>query len=553
MKHFFLFITFCLASKFALASTYYVATTGNDNTGNGSITQPFATLTRAIEEANAGDVIELRNGTYTSNEIRVNKSNLTIRSYQGEYASLVAVTNVEDISSCIWYNEPETVGGLLENLEIIGGYYYGLKFESNWDWDNSLPFANRRGVSNITVRNCHIHHTGRDGIKLTPASNNITIENCQINHTGVGPGAAADYNAEGIDNVNANNMTVRNCYIHHTATTGIYVKGGGRNCLIENNTIEDAGEGGIYLGFYTDAEWFDTDYNPNYYENINGTVKNNYIINTQHAGIGLFGAKDAKVWNNTIINAAQIDIYAALMIAPSDVWVSDTYTATPSNNNVSVQNNIFTQQATATMPMVRVRENALSGTVAWTNNLYYKNGSTPVFIDDNITWEDLSITEWQTQTGRDNNSLLANPSFNGSWHIQSISPCINAGIMLTEVSTDFEGDARTGLLDIGADEYNASTQIGTIAPALLNALTAYPNPFTQSSTLTFTLPETTEAVLKVYSAEGKDVAQLFNGIAEAGQIYSITFSGIDLPSGMYIVSLAGQTGVQIRYRLLLAK
>ncbi|MBK6949980.1 MAG: hypothetical protein IPH16_19610 [Haliscomenobacter sp.] len=49
------------------------------------------------------------------------------------------MTNVEDISSCIWYNEPETVGGTLERLEIIGGYYYGLKFETNWDWDYSVP------------------------------------------------------------------------------------------------------------------------------------------------------------------------------------------------------------------------------------------------------------------------------------------------------------------------------------------------------------------------------------------------------------------------------
>lgn len=84
-------------------------------------------------------------------------------------------------------------------------------------------------------------------------------------------------------------------------------------------------------------------------------------------------------------------------------------------------------------------------------------------------------------------------------------------------------------------------------------LTAYPNPFTESSTLAFTLPETTEATLKVYSAEGKEVAQLFKGTAEAGQLYSIEFDGVALPSGVYIASLTGQSGVQIRYRLLLAK
>lgn len=552
MKNFFLFNCLWLfCTLFLQATTYYVAPLGNDVTGTGSITQPFATLPRAIEAANPGDIIELRNGMYISNEIRINKNNLTIRSYPGEYASLIAVTDNEDVASCLWYNDPETTGGTLEHLEITGGYYYGIKFESNWDWDNSVPYANRRGVSNITVRNCHIHHTGRDGIKLTPACNNITIENCQISYTGVGPGAAADYNAEGIDNVNANNMVVQNCYIHHTATTGIYVKGGGRNCIIENNAIEDAGEGGIYLGFYTDAEWFDADFNPNYYENINGTVKNNYIINTQHAGIGLFGAKDAKVWNNTVINAALIDVYAALMIAPSDVWVSDTYTATPPNYNVSIQNNIFTQSASAQMPMVRVREGALSGTIAWTNNLYFKNGGAAVFLDDNLTWENLTFEQWQAQTLRDNNSMEADPLFDSVWHIQNGSPCIDAGIPIPEVAIDWEGQPRTTIPDIGADEYGTSTIISNTAATTATNLTAYPNPFTQTATVNFTLPETTEAELKLYGIEGREVAQLFSGRAEAGQLYSVEFYGSGLAAGIYIVSLTSQTGVQQRYRLVL--
>lgn len=537
MKHFIFLIGFFLVSKFAFATNFYVATTGNDNTGNGSINQPFATLPRAIEEANPGDIIELRGGFYISHEIRINKNNLTIRSYPGEYASLIAITENPDIASCIWYNDPETTGGLLENLEITGGYYYGLKFESNWDWDNGIPFADRRGVSNITVRNCHIHHTGRDGIKLTPASNNITIENCQISYTGVGPGAAADYNAEGIDNVNANNMIVRNCYIHHTATTGIYVKGGGRNCLIENNTIEDAGEGGIYLGFYTDAEWFDTDYNPDYYENINGTVKNNYIINTQHAGLGIFGAKDARVWNNTIINAAQSDVYAALMIAPSDVWVSDSYTATPPNNNVSIQNNIFTQTQNSTMPMVRVRENALSGTVTWSNNLYYKNGNSPVFLDDNITWEDLTFEQWQTQTGQDNNSLQANPSFDAQWHIQAGSPCIDAGVVLPGITTDFEGQIRNGIPDIGADEYGINTT--ATLPEVGNSATML-SMFGNTLFITAHFPLSDH--LFVYDMGGKPVFTMPVQLQQGSN--SIELS--ELPAGIYLLHLP-KAGIAVKW------
>ncbi len=245
----------------AHAATWYVAPNGNDN-NPGTLASPFQTLPAAISAASPGDEILLRGGTYISQEIRINKSDLHIKSYPGEWAVITAVTNLEDVSACLWYNEPETTGGSLERLEIVGGYYYAIKFETNWEWDNSVPFSQRRGVSNVTLRDCNIHHSGRDAIKLTPACANISVLNCEIHHTGAGPGALADFNAEGIDNVNAPQLTVRGCYIHDVATTGIYVKGGGRDCVIEGNTVENCGEGGIYLGFYTDAEWFDTECQP---------------------------------------------------------------------------------------------------------------------------------------------------------------------------------------------------------------------------------------------------------------------------------------------------
>ncbi|OWY24383.1 T9SS C-terminal target domain-containing protein [Sphingobacteriales bacterium UPWRP_1] len=81
-------------------------------------------------------------------------------------------------------------------------------------------------------------------------------------------------------------------------------------------------------------------------------------------------------------------------------------------------------------------------------------------------------------------------------------------------------------------------------------LTAYPNPFTQTATIAFTLPETTEAVLKVYSIDGREVAQLFNGMAEAGQPYTVELNGSGLAAGIYIAALTSQTGVQQRYRRL---
>jgi hypothetical protein len=103
------------------AANWYVAPNGNDN-NPGTLTQPFKTIPAAIEAASPGDVIDLRNGNYASEEIRITKSNLTLRSYPGEWAILTAPVHDENIASCIWYSEPEVSGGTLERLEIEGGY-----------------------------------------------------------------------------------------------------------------------------------------------------------------------------------------------------------------------------------------------------------------------------------------------------------------------------------------------------------------------------------------------------------------------------------------------
>lgn len=56
-------VLFCLLMAVTQATTYYMATTGNDNNA-GSMEAPFATLAKAYTTAVAGDVIYIRGGTY---------------------------------------------------------------------------------------------------------------------------------------------------------------------------------------------------------------------------------------------------------------------------------------------------------------------------------------------------------------------------------------------------------------------------------------------------------------------------------------------------------
>ncbi|GMU87339.1 MAG: hypothetical protein AMXMBFR48_25800 [Ignavibacteriales bacterium] len=64
----------------------------------------------------------------------------------------------------------------------------------------------------------------------------------------------------------------------------------------------------------------------------------------------------------------------------------------------------------------------------------------------------------------------------------------------------------------------------------------YPNPFNPSTVISFSLPEASDVVLKVYNSLGQEVAELANTDFSAGQ-HSITFNGSQLSSGIYFYSL----------------
>ena len=443
-------------------NTIYVATNGDDNSGNGTISNPYKTIQYALNQSSDNDTIILRGGTYTSNEIRIEHNNITIKSYPDEWAVIQATTDDENITSCIWYHEPTIVGGRLERLEIIGGYLYGVKLESDWNW--GAPIPDRHGTKDIVITHCKIHDTGRDCVKMPSGCDSITVENCTIFNSGIGvSNDPNDPNAEGIDLVNNDDVIIRNNFVYNTSTSGIYSKGGSINTLIENNLVMNTGENGILLGFYTDEEWFDTLANPNFYENLNGIIRNNIIVNTQMDGIGLYAAYQPQVYNNTVINAAQNN-HAALFFNTGYMWLDEiSDMIEPPCVDVYVVNNIFT--VTSGRPNAQIRyydddtTSNMQGNCIVNNNLYYKDGGAT--FDDGIDWQTLDLTTWQNSTTYDANTLETDPLLDANYHLTSASPCIDVALNVNNLTIDYDGNTRTQPFDIGADEYGAGTNLQT--------------------------------------------------------------------------------------------
>ncbi|UCE66643.1 MAG: T9SS type A sorting domain-containing protein [Candidatus Zixiibacteriota bacterium] len=74
-----------------------------------------------------------------------------------------------------------------------------------------------------------------------------------------------------------------------------------------------------------------------------------------------------------------------------------------------------------------------------------------------------------------------------------------------------------------------------ISPASFS-LSNHPNPFNSSTTISFTLSEAGMVNLSVYNIQGQRIAELFQGMREAGE-HAISWDASDYPSGVYFARL----------------
>jgi hypothetical protein len=95
------------------------------------------------------------------------------------------------------------------------------------------------------------------------------------------------------------------------------------------------------------------------------------------------------------------------------------------------------------------------------------------------------------------------------------------------------------------------TVTGSLDIPMDYALAAYPNPFNPSTTILFSLAESGVARVTVYDMAGRVVRELVNGHLIAGA-HTISFSGAELPSGVYFARMES-AGISRIQKLLLLK
>lgn len=532
---------------------WWVSTTGSDTTGNGSAGSPYASLNQALASASPGDEIVVTEGVYEG-QVRVRIPDITIRPAVGDAVHLTTPITDDNTTSTVIF-DVDADGSCIQDMEISGGYYYGIMFFTRWDWGDP---EDRTGASNITIENCRIHDTGRDCIKITPGCDDITIVNCEIHDSG----QRDDSNAEGIDCVNGDRVVIRDCWIHDTATTGVYLKGGAMDGLVERTFVERCGSLGIVLGFDTSPEYFDLTVNPSRYENIRGLVRNCIVRDTGYAGIAFYGAKDGVVVNNTIINTAQNGQSAIYFGTPLQDWEPDPdpgdgigYRAPTINPDV--RNNVVLQEVGSGNSMVEIRTfyhdsigrvNGLSGMPGMDHNIYHVTGSGFARFEDNrpdSTLSDGTLSQWRAHTGDEGNSREQDPMLGVDREPLTGSPCIDQGDSDVPVSVDFRGSIRTPPYDIGALETASASGVRDIRHIAHIARRNY------TTVLKLIQPGNREAVVEVTvrNADGH-VLDVLSLTAGANQSVEMPLYGPSMPDAAAgeIRILAGAPILRIMYR-----
>ena len=436
-----------LASAPAWPAEIFVSTAGNDSSADGSSARPYRTIKRAISASRAGDTVTVRapsgNRTYEECDVRL-RQRLTLRSPAGERAHIHC--DPGNSNTVVIQVDPNASGSRIANLELSGGYYYGIMLQT--DWYQGGP-ASDAGASDVVMEDLLVRDTGRDGIKITPRSRRAIIRRVEIRNTGV----RDDGNADGIDNVNGDGMVVEDSYIHDTATTGLYFKGGARDVVIQRNRIENTGDAGILVGFDTSPEYFDLAVNPQYYEAIGGIVRNNVVRNTRYAGIGMYASKDTVVANNTIVNAASGAHSAIYFGVTFQDW--DPAAGRPANVNPRIVNNLVIQNNNRCVEIRYSDElgglSGLSGSPGTDWNGY---GNGCVFRDGRPggSFRQGNLSQWRNALDVDARSKQAAYAVDANGRLPAGSPAIDAGTVLAEVGDDIDRQARVAPYDLGADE-----------------------------------------------------------------------------------------------------
>lgn len=283
----------------AHAATYYLATDGNDSTGDGSASNEWLTLQHAVGEMVKGDTLIVRNGTYTGASNVYNSANSMPTGSAwttGNYTTIKAENDGMAIFDGNDARDMFYVGSL------SGAQYW--QFEGIM-WCN--PLGNSllmMGISQVKLLRCGAYDAG-DGNNVNFAIGQgcsyVLAENCYA--YGSGRYKFLAYRADKIIFRNCvGRLDIVDAYSDHNEPISIYALYYATDCLVQNCIAIDSDQ----TAYYTN---YDGPYG-SFYAISNGSYpcNNNSFTNSVALNVAMGGFfVDTDVTNTTFSNCVAWD------------------------------------------------------------------------------------------------------------------------------------------------------------------------------------------------------------------------------------------------------
>jgi hypothetical protein len=362
-----------------------------------------AELQSAVANANSAGGnrrIVVRDGTYTlTDTLYVNSSNVKIVGQSGDRTKVVIQGDAMSENSRV-KNVIRVAGSNFELSDIT------LQ-KSGW---HLIQVVGDDNADNTLIRNCILRDAYEQMIKVTfntsvpsVVSDNGRVENCLFEYTaGIGP----NYYIGGIDAHGAKNWVVTgNTFRNIASPSGtvsefaVHFWNGSADNIVERNTIINC-DRGVGMGLDGTGKL----------PNSRGIVRNNFIYHSNNGapfadvGIALTNSVDTQVYNNTVI------------IDNDFSWSIEYRFATTTGARIT--NNLTNKQ------------------------ILSRNGGTGTVTSNEIN----AASSWFVGAS------------SGNLHLATAhTSVVDKGVAVTGLTNDFDGQARSGAVDIGADEFGVGS------------------------------------------------------------------------------------------------
>lgn len=433
----------------ASAATYHIDASRGNDTNPGTEAQPWKTLSKCGTTLVAGDTCVLHAGSYNASvmdgitpaaqwakESGTADKPIVYRAAPGETVNMLGAvrryTGVQlHYMHFIGFNFPDGgfhIQGVDSSTRAVGWRIEKCVINGGATRDDN-PFD----TSNVA------------GVSLTDADHITIIDNEIKNVSKEGGNRPGVLNGGCFKFYNTSNIVVENNYCHNSAKEGVGDKQGGSDNIYRRNIFENNGYEHIRISTQPDGVTGIWNNRAQIYENV--------FICPPSPNADLFAvilksrASNAQIYNNTIYGCDGIGTHSDYDGTSSDVNAGTTF-----RDNIIVplgpsETYVAFQKWDRNIPDT-LNRNLYAGSAEFVRNRYC---SSPPTDGDHVRYGTTSLSSWQSNTGRDTNSITGTVLFANivakDFHLLPGSAGIGAG---------------TGGGNIGAFPRNDATVVGRL-------------------------------------------------------------------------------------------